>query len=107
MKYTLATQLRNLDGTPIKTPAPESEVVTFKSIATRCLLAPSEKATGEDKYACFKLAVKIETASESGDVDLTAEEAARIRKLVGENMPPIIVGRMYELLDQLELPEKK
>ncbi len=105
MKYAIDTVLRNLDGTPIKTPAPESEVINFRSIATRCLLAPSEKATGEDKYANFKLAVKLETASK--DVELTADEAARLKRLIGEHMPPLVVGRAYELLDQVEPEEPK
>lgn len=96
MKYQLATPLTNIDGSPIKSPTGES--VSFKTICVACLVQAQDKGP-EDKVAAFKLAVKIETAKK--EVELTAEEVTRIKRLIGESMPVVIVGRMHELLDQV------
>lgn len=95
MKYKLDSQLTNLDGTPVKTPT--GEAITFKTVCVACLVQAQEK-TGEDKYSAFRLAVKLESANEK--VDLTAEEIARLKRLIGETMPVVIVGRMFEILEQ-------
>jgi hypothetical protein len=96
MKYKLSTQLTNVDGTVIKDPG-KSEPITFKAIAVACLVQAQE-ATPEDKYAAFSLAVRIEAAKEV--VELAAEDVARLKRIVGANMPTVIVGRMFDLLDQ-------
>lgn len=97
MKYQLATTLLNLDGSPIKSPS--GEVVTCKTVCVACLVQAGDKAT-EDKVAAFKLAVKLETAQ--NEVDLTAEEVTRLKRLVGESMPVVIVGRVHEILEQAQ-----
>jgi len=95
MKYALDTVITNLDATPIKSPT--GEAITFKTVCVACLVQ-AQDAASEDKYACFKLAVKIETAKEA--VELAAEEVARLKRLIGATMPVVIVGRMFEALDQ-------
>lgn len=97
MKYHLATVLNNLDGSPIK--APGGELITFKTVSVACLVQAADK-TGEDKYACFKLAVKLETAVD--EVELTAEEVARLKRLIADAMPVMVLGRMFQILDQSE-----
>lgn len=97
MKYQLATQLLNLDGSPIK--GPTGDIITFKTVCVACLVQAQDKAT-EDKVAAFKLAVKIETAKK--EVELSAEEVSRIKRLVGETMPVVIVGRVHEILEQAQ-----
>lgn len=95
MKYQLASAITNLDGTPIKGPA--GEAVSFKTVCVACLVQASDRQA-EDKVAAFRLAVKIESAP--GEVELEAEEVARLKRLIGESMPVVVVGRMFELLDQ-------
>ncbi len=95
MKYQLARAISNLDGSPIKGPA--GEAVTFKTVCIACLVQAQDKQA-EDKVAAFRLAVKIESAAD--EVELEAEEVARLKRLIGEGMPVVIVGRLYELLDQ-------
>ena len=98
MKYALATPLMNVDN---KTPINDAQGVgvTFKSICTLVLVqAPDKEA--DEKYKCFALAVKVESASEY--VDMNTEEVARVKRLVGEMMGPVVMGRMFDLLDQRE-----
>jgi hypothetical protein len=96
MKYQLHTVLKNLDGTTsIK--GPDSAVVTFQNVAVACLVNAA-LSDGAEKYECFRLAVKLQ--SRDGDVELEAEEVALLKRLIGASMPVVIVGRMFELLDQ-------
>jgi len=95
MKYQLARSITNLDGSNIKGPAGES--ITFKTVCIACLVQAADKQA-EDKVAAFRLAVKIESAQD--EVELEAEEVARLKRLIGDSMPVVIVGRLYELLDQ-------
>ena len=95
MKYRLAQAITNLDRTPIKGSA--GEAVTFKTVCIASLVQASDRQA-EDKVAAFRLAVKIESAPD--EVELEAEEVARLKRLIGDSMPVVIVGRMFELLDQ-------
>lgn len=97
MKYALDTVITNLDGSPIK--GPGGDQITFKTVCVACLVQAQDTGSDE-KYACFKLAVKIESTKE--EVELTAEEVTRLKRLIGASMPVVIVGRMYEQLDQLQ-----
>lgn len=96
MKYQLDAPLVNIDG---KTPMTDATgaALTFKVICSLALIQATDKE-GEQKYKAFALAVKLETAVDS--VELSAEEVARLKRLIGELMPPIVVGRMYDLLEQ-------
>jgi len=97
MKYPLHAPLYNIDGkTPLKDGA--GAVITFKSIATLVLVQAPDK-TGEEKYKTFALAVKIESGANE-NVELDVDEVSRLKRLVGELMPPVVVGRMFDILDQ-------
>jgi hypothetical protein len=95
MKYLLGTALQELNGSPIK--GPGGEPLTFKAVCVACLVQAPDRST-EDKVAAFRLAVKIEAAAD--EVELEAEEVTRLKRLIGDAMPVVIVGRMFELLDQ-------
>jgi len=102
MKYALHAPLLNIDGkTPLKDGA--GTVLTFKSISTLVLVQAPDK-TGEEKYATFALAVKIESEG-SEWVELNVEEVSRLKRLVGELMPPVVVGRMFDMLEQKSLEQ--
>ena len=97
MKYQLHTPLLNIDGkTPLKDGAGLG--ITFKAICTLVLVQAPDK-TGEEKYKTFALAVKIESEA-SDSLELNVEEVSRLKRLVGELMPPVVVGRMFDILDQ-------
>lgn len=49
-----------------------------------------------EKAAIFALAVKV---ARGGTVALTMEEFILLRRRIGENMPALVMGRMFELLE--------
>ena len=96
MKYDTHTPLLEIDG---KTQLNDGKgtQLTFAHIA-RMVLVQNDEKEGEAKYKHYMLATKIEQAN--GSVELSAEEVASLKKLVGQMMPVVVVGRMWDLLDQ-------
>ncbi len=69
------------------------------AIATRALMAsyPDETNLGlDEKVKRFGLALKLK---DGGDVKLSVEDIAMLKKLIGKAYSPLIVGRAVELLD--------
>ena len=97
MKIDFSKVPVDLDGIPFT----EKDVpVKVSSIAINALLAtfPHEQAlSGEDKLKRFTLAQRIKTNEKS--VDISAEELALIKSLIGYGFPPLCVGAAYAILD--------
>jgi len=100
--------LTSLDGKPIagNDGKPLETQPTLGSICESALLAQyaeerdpqtgKELISPEDKFARWKLAVKI---SGGKDVNLTTEELSLVKKLIGKGYSPLIVGQVWTLLD--------
>jgi hypothetical protein len=100
MKVDFDTVLRDLKGTAIKDGDGE---FTLGAASATALLSPypdEQNLDPKDKVRRYKLATKI---ADGGEVDLSIEEIADLKKLIGKAFPPLVVGRAYEILD----PEPK
>lgn len=86
---------RKEDG-PLKS---DGKDMTLEMAATNALLvqAQNDHAEGTEKYRRYKLATRIMT--EGPVVELSVEEAALIKKLVGAIYLPTVVGRVFEALE--------
>lgn len=97
MKRVVTTVLTDLSGEAMNgTNGP----LTLRSACVDALLGTYQdeaSLSGEEKYRRFQLAAKL---SGSDEVDLTAEEIAQLKKLVGRAWAPLVVGRVYELLER-------
>ena len=69
-------------------------------VAVGALLAnlPNENIDGVEKAKRFALAMRIHGKEEA--VEVTAEEVAKIKELVGKVYTTVVVGRAYDLLEQ-------
>ena len=94
--------LKDLDGKPIKH---ESGELTLGEAATIALLAPyqDEQAKGDTKAKRFLLAIKVRQAT---DVKLTAEEVKEIKDVVAKAFAPLVVGRVWEIIDPAAMEKK-
>ncbi len=95
--------LTDLDGKPVK----NSEIeVTLGAAATHALLTPfpdEQNLSGEEKVKRFLLATKVREAK---DVKLTIDELNMIKKLVGKAYAPLLVGRIWEIIDPASVEKK-
>ena len=114
MKINVTEQLTELDGTPMITGkqvcqtcgqvVSEKEPMTVRLAATRALTATfrdEQSLPGEEKIVRFRLALKM---TDTDAPDLKAEEVVLVKKVVGKMYGPVIVGRMWSILDP---PEEK
>lgn len=96
MRFNFEQTLKNFEGQEVKNE--RNEVVTLKSACLNSVLAtfPDEKSiTGEEKLKRYNLAKKI-----SKNEDITIEEIAMTKTLVGKAANPLLVGIIYEILER-------
>jgi hypothetical protein len=104
-----SAKILDISGQPfvddIKCPADSAgkrncgDEATLGMVATRALLAslPDEQSlSGEDKFKRFTLAMRIK---DGGEVPISAEDIALLKKLIGKVYSPLVVGRAFPLLD--------
>ena len=101
MKLALNQTIHNLDNQPIKD-GPSNEELTVKAVCIFALSAviQGENPSGQEKFDRHILAMKIKDADDP--VDLTVEEIAKLKELVGRvpTFGPTIVGPVYLALEQ-------
>lgn len=90
MKINFDTKLKQIDGTEVDG--------TVRELAVQALLATFNnegEIGGDEKEKRYLLAKKIQ----AGEQDLTVEEAALVKKLVGMAYQPLFVGQAYAVLN--------
>lgn len=100
MKIDFSTVVYDRSGAPAASGLNPDEVLTLAEVAGTALLGlyPDERSLdGKDKFIRYSLWKKI---SDGGSVDLTVEDIALIKKLVGKAFGPITVGQAWAMLDQ-------
>jgi len=109
MKIDVTQQIMQLDSSPIVTGKQtcaacgqvvgDEEPMTARMVATRALtsvLRGEQDLPGEEKVTRFQLALRIMNEDEP---DLKVEEIVLVKKVVGKMYGPLIVGRMWAILD--------
>lgn len=98
MKIDFNQELKALDGTAL--PGPEGKnKTTLKDISCHGLLAAFDderNLSGEEKCKRYVLATWIYA---NDDLDLTVEDIALIKKLIGKGFTAIVVGQAFEMLE--------
>lgn len=96
MRLDFSTTLLGLDGKPLKEGDKEVRLGEFCATALLTPYQDEKELSGDEKVKRFKIAEKIYNG---GEQDLTIEEAALLKKLVAKAFAPLIVGRIYGLLE--------
>jgi len=99
MKINVDQTLKTLDGKTMMDADSSGNAVeaTVKTLLVNAVLAPTKDEKGVDKVRKYELAKMI---FKGGEVDLTPEDIVLIKKQVGDNFAPIVVGQVFEMLDK-------
>ena len=99
MKINVDEKLKTLDGQVMMDNDGKGNAIeaSLKILLVNAVLAPTEKELGVEKVKKYELAKMI---FKGGEVDLTAEDITLIKKQVGENFAPIVVGQVFEMLEK-------
>lgn len=97
MNVNFNSSLKGPDGLDISDEK-SGEPITLCTIASQALLSSFEgdQPDGAEKHARYKLWRKIR---DSGDVDVDAEEIAKMKSLIGIGWAPMISGQCWDLLE--------
>ena len=97
MKVDFHRELKTLDGRSIR--FNDKERMTLKDVAIEALLAAFDderQLNGTDKARRYVLSTRIYSSS---NADLTTEEVAEIKKVIGKGFGPLIVGQAFDMLE--------
>lgn len=105
MNVDFNEHILDLKGLPLKG---EGEAdLTLGEACVQGLLAVDrvdEKLSSEEKVKIFKLANKL---SPGGEIDMSIDDLAYVKKCVGRTMVTIVVGRVDEIFDRSKTSTRK
>ena len=93
MKINFNQPIKNIQGEEIKD-------LTLKTVSVESLLATFDderSLLGAEKAKRYVLATRIYANPE--ELDLTIEEIAKIKQLIGKGYGPLVVGQAWEMLE--------
>lgn len=100
MRIDFSVVLKNLVGDPLKE---DGKDFTLAMASCTALMQPAmdePNIPADAKVRRFKLATVI---VHGGEQDLTIEEVAELKRLIGKIFGPLVVGRAFEILDPAEV----
>ena len=93
----MTTVIKQSDGIkPIMNPD-TGKSMTLKDVCINALLVPNEKDEAKQKYTDYEVFKKLRDSNK--EVELTAEEIARIKKKIGDIYPALVLGQAWEGLE--------
>ena len=95
MKIKMNQNLVGIDGKII--PTADKPALTLKDVCIGSLLTPVQEDKEKEKFEKYEIYKKINTNDK--EVELTIENLAVIKKVVGIFQPPLIMGQCFELLE--------
>ena len=99
-----STPIRALDGTVITLSETDKSPLTLSKVSVDAMLATvqGEQLMAEDKSKRFAIAMKVQMGEQ-----LTIEETALLKKVIGQVYGPLVVGRAYQIIDPGSVPADK
>ena len=98
MQIDVTQELKTLSGAPI--PVDETrEPFTLRAVCVNVLLgqaADERGITGEEKFKRYELARKIYNEDKP---ELSVEDLALLKKLIGAGYAPLVVGQAWQMID--------
>lgn len=88
-----------LSGTPYPDPKDVGRDLTLQRVLIMSLMNadPEERIDGVEKLKRYELGMRIMQAKDS--IELTAEEIAYIKPMIGKHFYTVVVGQAYHLLE--------
>ncbi len=97
MKVKVNQELKDVNDLPIK--KLEGGNLTLKDVIITSVLSPIQGDDQKVKFDKYEIYKKVKVDYVGGEVELTAEEIALIKKCIGQLQPPLILGQAFEMLE--------
>lgn len=104
MKVKVTSNLLSYDGKEIVDQ--DQAKITVRVAIFQCLnsFKNDEDVSPETKLQCFRVSNKVFSKKE---VDFTVKELSLIRERAEKMLPPVILGRLLEIIDPSSIAEDK
>lgn len=96
MKINWDAKITNFDGVTLKDGEKDVTLATITCSVFVSVLKGDEQLSGEEKEKLFKIGM---SAATGGIGEITADQAATLKRRIGIAYPPLIVGRAYEIIE--------
>lgn len=100
MKVNFSQEMYDLDGKKLVEP-PMSRPVTLRTLAVNVLMAAFEDEkhlSGEEKVKRYDMALLVHN-SKDDLIDMSIEDVALIKRLIGQAYGPLLVGQAWKMLE--------
>lgn len=106
-EISFSTVILDMEGKPIVDQGVETTLGKYVIAALLAVYQDEPNLAGEEKVKRFVIASKIQSAAGTPGqkVDLTVDEIALVKKLCGKAFAPMVVGRLWALLDPASVPK--
>lgn len=91
------------DGNPMEGPEHILLLVHVCQDALTNSYADEQSLSGSEKFKRYSLALKIDSAM---PVDISAPENAELQKVVAKSFGPLVVGRVYDILEKKDAKDE-
>lgn len=101
MRLNLSSPIRDFQGVQL-TDQIDKEGMTLQSVLVRSALfvEKDKNPSAAEKLEAYRLAQRLaEVSGTPLEIDLTIEEAAFLKAKVGAMWTPLVVGRVFELME--------
>ncbi|HDR9497585.1 TPA: hypothetical protein QDC06_000787 [Burkholderia cepacia] len=98
MKLNFDIAINDENGTPASIPGGDGRIFTLGTAACQALLngPVDDKGDGSEKHARYRLWKSIQ---EGGTVELSVDDVAKVKRLIGAAFGPLVVGQCWDLLE--------
>lgn len=100
MKLDFSQILRDLDGKEL-VEKPESRPIILRVLAVNALMATFEderNLSGEEKVKRYDIAFLVHNSKDE-PVEMSIEDVALIKRLIGRSYGPLLVGQAWKMLE--------
>jgi hypothetical protein len=95
MKVKIDQVLQDVERQPIKSEKGKS--LTMRDVCINSLLTPTQGDDEKVKWDKYEIYKKLRDAK--GEVELKLEELNVLKKCVGKIQPPLLMGQVYDMLE--------
>lgn len=100
MKVDFSQGFKDLDGRILVEP-PGGKPITLRTLAVNVLMATFEdekNLSGEEKVKRYETALMVHNSKDE-PVEMSVEDVALIKRLIGKSYGPLFVGQAWKMLE--------
>lgn len=100
MKINFKQPVVSIEGEALKNGETPIDLGWCSVQALMALYNDERELQGEEKLKRYQLASKIQKSKETDGADLTVEEVAKLKTLIGKHFSASVVGPCWEMLEK-------